>query len=79
MDNLEKLNHSMIKMGSELGNIEEDVATNAESFWESKKEYMIGDEYYKPDGHIDYNKTKIRFKGVPKTTIDDEGNTRSTG
>jgi len=75
IDNLEKLNHSMIKMGSELGNIEEDVSTNAESFWEGKKDYMIGDEYHKPDGHIDYNKTKIRFKGVPKTTIDDEGNT----
>ena len=75
IDNLEKLNHSMIKMGSELGNIEEDVATNDESFWEGKKDYFIGDEYYKPDGHIDYNKTKIRFKGTPKTTIDDEGNT----
>ena len=44
-----------------------------ESFFEGKKDYMIGEEKLNSDGSINYAKSKIRNKGIPKTTITDDG------
>lgn len=73
MENLSLLNDPIIRVGDNLGNIEEEVNTTEESFYLGKKDYMIGLEKYMTDGKIDYNKSKIRYKGIPKSTIDDEG------
>ena len=72
--NLEAKNDPMIKIGDELGNVEEEVCSKEESFFIGKKDYMIGEAKLNKDGTINYNKSKIRNKGIPKTTIDDEGN-----
>ena len=73
IENLKKKNDPMIKIGDELGNVEEEVCTTEESFFLGKKDYLIGETKLKKDGTINYEKSKLRFKGVPKKTIDDEG------
>ena len=73
INNLKAKNDDMIKIGEELGNVEEEVCTTEESFFIGKKDYMIGEAKLNKDGSINYGKSKIRNKGIPKTTIDDEG------
>jgi len=69
---VEKLKSPLIKIGDELGNVEEEVNTIEESFFLGKKDYLIGNVKMK-DGSINYKKSKLRFKGIPKTTISDDG------
>lgn len=71
--NVNALNDPIIKIGDELGNVEEEVCTTEESFFIGKKDYMIGEAKLNPDGSINYGKSKIRNKGIPAKTIDDEG------
>lgn len=72
--NLKEKNDPIIRIGRELGNVEQEICTKEESFFIGKKDYMIGEPILNNDKSINYNKSKIRNKGIPKTTINDEGN-----
>lgn len=64
---------TIIKIGESLGNVEQEVCTFEESFFLSKKDYLIGEVKLNPDQSINYKKCKMAAKGVPKTTITDDG------
>ena len=73
LKNVEKLDSKLVRIGNDLGNVECEVVCSDESFFIGKKDYMIGLAIKNDDGTINYDKSKIRNKGIPKRTINIEG------
>mgnify|MGYP003674401483 CR=1 FL=1 len=73
--NVEALNHPVIRIGEDLGNVENELSEEKEGFVLGKKDYLFGDIKYLEDGYIDWepNKTKLRCKGMRKHTTTDDG------
>jgi hypothetical protein len=63
IENLEKKDDDIIKIGSNLGNIKKEKEVLTSSYFIRKKVYKCGDDY-----------GDMKCKGVPKSTIDDYGN-----
>ena len=63
IENLEKLNNDIAKIGSDLGNIKKEKEVLTPSYFIRKKVYKCGDDY-----------KDMKCKGIPSTTIDDHGN-----
>ena len=74
--NVEALNDPIVKIGSELGNVEEEIDEEGEGFVLGKKDYFFGAVKRNKDGSIDYKNTKMRSKGVRKNTIHDDGSNK---
>ena len=77
LNNVSKSKNPLIKVGEELGNVENEVTTQAgkegEGKFLGKKFYMIGQEVFNEDGSINYDKSKMRIKGIRTATISDDG------
>ena len=72
--NVENKNSGLIKIGDELGNVEcEVVVSFDDSYVLGKKDYLLGKLKKNQDGTNNYDKSKLRFKGIAKTTIGDDG------
>ena len=71
--NVEALNDPIIKIGEELGNVENEISEEKEGFVLGKKDYLFGDIKYFEDGMTNWDDTKLRCKGFRKSTIDDDG------
>ena len=71
--NVEAMNDPIIKIGDDLGNVENELSEEKEGFVLGKKDYLFGDIKYLEDGMTDWDKTKLRCKGMRKCTIEDDG------
>ena len=63
IENLEKMDHDIIKIGNNLGNIKKEKEVLSPSYFIRKKVYKCGDDY-----------KDMKCKGIPSKTIDDYGN-----
>ena len=73
IENVEALNDPIIKIGEDLGNVENELSEEKEGFVMGKKDYLFGDIKYLEDGMTDWDNTKLRCKGMRKCTIEDDG------
>ena len=75
--------YSTVKIGNKLGNVEIEIMKPGTSYWLGKKFYYMKTVHKDTRSHlrspfndefeIDYEKSKIRIKGIPTRTIDAHG------